>query len=78
MSPNSHKNRENASGPKIKLTKKDSRSVDDLRDTTGRGSYTLTSVACQKELLQSVITTTLVENEQKICEHTKKMQAKFW
>ena len=38
-SPNSQENRENASGPKIKITKKDSRSVGDLRDAVGHGSY---------------------------------------
>ena len=38
MSPNSQENRENASGPKIKIAKKDSRSVGDLRDTAGCGS----------------------------------------
>ena len=41
MSPNSQENRENTSGLKTKLTKKDSLSACDLRDTTGRGSYTL-------------------------------------
>ena len=41
MSPNSQENRENPSGLKAKLLKKDSRSVGDLRDTTGRGSYSL-------------------------------------
>ena len=40
LSPNSQENRENTSGLKTKLTKKNSRSVCDLRDTTGRGSYT--------------------------------------
>ena len=40
MSPDSQENRENPSGLKTKLLKKDSRSVGDLRDTTGRGSYT--------------------------------------
>ena len=40
MSPNSLENRENTSGLKSKLTKKDSRSACDLRDTTGRGSHT--------------------------------------
>ena len=40
MSPNSQENRENASGPKTKIAKKDSRSVGDLRDTAGCGSYT--------------------------------------
>ena len=39
MSPSSQENRENPSGLKSKTTKKDSRSVGDLRDTTGRGSY---------------------------------------
>ena len=39
MSPSSQENRENPSGLKTKLSKKDSRSVGDLRDTTGRGSY---------------------------------------
>ena len=42
MSPNSQENRENPSGLKAKLLKKDSRSVGDLRDTTGRGSYMVT------------------------------------
>ena len=41
-SPNSQENRESASGPKIKITKKDSRSVGDLRDTMGHGSYMVT------------------------------------
>ena len=36
---NSQENKENASGPKIKIAKKDSRSIGDLRDTTGCGSY---------------------------------------
>ena len=39
-SPNSQENRESAPGPKIKIAKKDSRSVGDLRDTMGHGSYT--------------------------------------
>ena len=39
LSPNSQENREGASGPKIKIAKKDSRSVGDLRDTTGQGSH---------------------------------------
>ena len=38
-SPNSQENRESAPGPKIKIAKKDSRSVGDLRDTMGQGSY---------------------------------------
>ena len=39
LSPNSQENRENSSGLKTKILKKDSRSVGDLRDTTGRGHY---------------------------------------
>ena len=42
MSPSSQENRENPSGLKTKLLKKDSRSVGDLRNTTGRGSYMVT------------------------------------
>ena len=42
MSPSSQENRENSSGVKTKLSKKDSRSVGDLRDTTGCGSYMVT------------------------------------
>ena len=41
MSPNSQENRECSSGLKSKFAKKDSRSACDLRDTTGRGHYTL-------------------------------------
>ena len=41
MSPNSQENRESTSGLKTKITKKDSQSARDLRDTTGRGSYTI-------------------------------------
>ena len=41
LSPNSQKNRESASGPKIKIAKIDSRSVGDLRDTTGHDSHIL-------------------------------------
>ena len=39
-SPNSQENRECSSGSKSKFAKKDSRSVCDLIDTTGRGHYT--------------------------------------
>ena len=38
-SPNSQENRESVSGPKIKIAKKDSRSVGDLRETLGQGSH---------------------------------------
>ena len=40
-SPNSQENRESVSGPKIKIAKKDSRSVGDLRETLGQSSHTL-------------------------------------
>ena len=39
LSPNSQEHRESASGPKIKIAKKYSRSVGDLRDTTGHGAH---------------------------------------
>ena len=39
LSPSSQENRESASGPKIKIAKKVSRSVGDLRDTTGHDSH---------------------------------------
>ena len=39
MSPNSQEGRGNTSGLKTKITKKDSRSACDLRDTTGHGYY---------------------------------------
>ena len=42
-SPSSQENRESASGPKTKIAKKDSRSVGDLRETTGQSSYTIAS-----------------------------------
>ena len=42
MSPSSQEDRGNPSGLKSKITKKDSRSVGDLRDTTGRGSSMVT------------------------------------
>ena len=41
LSPNSQENRESASGPKMKFARKDSRSVGDLRDTTGHDSHSL-------------------------------------
>ena len=39
LSPISQENREGASGPKMKIAKKDSRSVGDLRHTTGQSSH---------------------------------------
>ena len=50
MSPSSQENRENPSGLKSKITKKDSRSVGDLRDTTGRGSYNMLNSCFVKKL----------------------------
>ena len=41
-SPNSQENRESAPGSKIKIAKKDSRSVGNLRDTMSHGSYMVT------------------------------------
>ena len=38
-SPSSQEDRNDSSGLRTKILKKDSRSVGDLRDTTGRGSY---------------------------------------
>ena len=40
-SPSSQENRESASGPETKIAKKDSRSVGDLRETTGQSSHTM-------------------------------------
>ena len=42
MSLSSQENRENSSGLKSKILKKDSRSVGDLKDTTGGGQYMVT------------------------------------
>ena len=43
-SPNSQENRESVSGPKIKIAKKDSRSVGDLRETLGQSSHTVSII----------------------------------
>ena len=42
MSPSSQENRENSSGLKSRIMKKDSRSIGDLRDATERGHYMVT------------------------------------
>ena len=42
-SPSSPENRESASGPRIKIAKKDSRSAGDLRETTGHDSHNIPS-----------------------------------
>ena len=44
LSNNSQENRESASGPKIKIAKRDSRSVGYLRDTMGHDSHMVTGV----------------------------------
>ena len=56
MSPSSQENRENLSGLKSKITEKDSRSVDDLRDTTGRGSYVVTGANDAQQQLPELLT----------------------
>ena len=51
LSPNSQENKKSASGPKIKIAKKDSRSVGDLRDTTGHDSHMVTgAIDTQKQI----------------------------
>ena len=56
MSPNSQENRENASGPKMKIAKKDSRSVGDLRDATGCGSYMVTGAIETQQQIPEFLT----------------------
>ena len=57
MSPSSQENRESSSGLKPKITKKDSRSVGDLRDTTGRGSYMVTGANEAEQTIPAEILT---------------------
>ena len=53
MSQSSQENRENSSGLKTKILKKDSRSVGDLRDTAGRGHYMMTGAnQAQQQILE--------------------------
>ena len=53
MSQSSQENRENSSGLKTKILKKDSRSVGDLRDTAGRGHYMMTGAnLAQQQILE--------------------------
>ena len=54
-SPNSQENRESAPGPKIKIAKKDSKSVGDLRDTMGHGSYTHQVETYYSSLIFSIV-----------------------
>ena len=56
MSPSSQENRENPSGLKTKLLKKDSRSVGDLRYTTGRGSYMVTGANEAQQAIPEFLT----------------------
>ena len=56
VSPSSHENRENPSGLKSKITKKDSRSVGDLRDTTGRGSCMVTGANDAQQQIPEFLT----------------------
>ena len=56
LSPNSQENKESASGPKTKVAKKDSRSVDDLRDTTGHGSHMVTGAIDTQQQIPELLT----------------------
>ena len=52
----SQENRESASGPKIKITKKYSRSVGDLRETTGLSSYMVTGAIDTQQQIPEFVT----------------------
>ena len=56
MSPDSKEKRENTCGLKTKVTKKDSRSACDLRDTTGRGSYMMTGATDTQQQIPEFLT----------------------
>ena len=56
MSPSSQENRKNRPGLKSKITKKDSRSVGDLRDTTGPGSYMVTGANDAQQQIPDFLT----------------------
>ena len=55
-SPSSQENRENASGPKTKIAKKDSRSVGDLRETPGQSSYMVTGAIDTQQQIPEFLT----------------------
>ena len=55
-SPSSQENRESASGPEIKITKKDSRSVGDLRETTGQSSHMVTGAIDTQQQIPEFLT----------------------
>ena len=56
LSPNSQENRESASGPKIKIAKKGSRSVGDLRDTMGHDSHMVTGAIDTQQQIPEFLT----------------------
>ena len=56
LSPNSQENRESVSGPKIKIAKKDSRSVGDLRETLGQSSHMVTGAIDTQEQIPEFLT----------------------
>ena len=56
MSPNSKENRENASGQKTKIAKKDSRSVGELRDTKGCSPYMVTGAIDTQQQIPEFLT----------------------
>ena len=56
LSPSSQENRESASGSKIKIAKKDSRSVGDLGDTTGHDSHMVTGAIDTQQQIPEFLT----------------------
>ena len=56
LSTNSQENRESASGPKIKIAKKYSRSVGDLRDTMGHDSHMVTGAIDTQQQIPEFLT----------------------
>ena len=56
LSPNSQENRESASGPRTKIAKKDSRSVGNLRDTTGYDSHMVTGAIDTQQQIPEFLT----------------------
>ena len=55
-SPSSQENRESACGPKIKIAKKDSRSVGDLRDTTDQDPHMVTGAIDTQQQIPEFLT----------------------
>ena len=56
LSPISQENRESAYGPEIKMAKKDSRSVGDLRDTSGHDSHIVTRAIDTQQQIPEFLT----------------------